>query len=941
MAERSISVKLLAEVGNYLQGFQRAKAATSDLIDEMAKSEQARSQFQQLGTGLTVAGAAIAGGLGLATKAAIDWETAWAGVVKTVDGSEAQLAALEDDLRSMTAELPASHAEIAAVAEAAGQLGIAVDDVAVFTRTMIDMGEATNLTAEEAAVAIAQMANVMGTSVSDVGRLGAAVVDLGNSSATTEADIVSMAQRIAGAGATIGLSEADVLGFSAALASVGINAEAGGSAISRAMIQIESRVRAGGTELEDLARVAGMTADEFRQAYEQDAAQAITSFIAGLGRMQAQGQDVFATLDQLGFSEIRLRDALLRLASSGDLVTRSLETSARAWDENLALTEEAERRYETAAARVEMARNQINEFAIEMGAIFLPVVAETADAVAGFTGWLADLPDPIKSTVGIVAALVGGLALLSGTLLLGVTRLAAYKASLDQLAASGGRAAVAVGRLRSAVRLAGIALGPVTAALIAIEAASTGLSNVLSSDLNPQIDAMVTGLRRLEETGEVSGELLRVMEGQVGGVSREMERLLSDHWWDKAAIGVQDFMSSLPGFSDSMFRLVHDLEEPRQQIEALDQALATLARESPDQAEAAFALLASQMGLTEKQAANLRDQLDEWKAAAEVGAEQARDTADGISEIADTADDAADKIDAMREAFDRLFGIQMSLDRATLNYQETMADLIEELEDGALKLDVQSEAGRANRRAVLDQIDAIADLRQANIDAGMSVDEANEKYRQQIRDLEDLLVQMGLDEEQVHELISAYESIPAQVKTEVEATGTETAIERVRRLRREIEALTGKTVHIGVTGGGVGAGGGFQERHGGITIPAQRGLLRRAAIFSPAAPARFAFAEPATGGEAFIPRIGDRARSLAIADEAARWHGGRVVVDGPFQWRAARPVTPPAGTTTGDGAPEVRVFIGDRELTDIVKVEIRSHDRQLRRAVTAGSGGML
>src|SRR5690606_21928693 len=141
----------------------------------------------------------------------------------------------------------------------------------------IDMGEATNLTAEEAAVAIAQMANVMGTSVSDVDRLGAAAVDLGNSSATTEADTVSMAQRIAGAGATIGVSEADVLGFSAALASVGINAEAGGSAISRAMIDIESRVRAGGAELEELARVAGMSADAFRDKYERDAAQAIAA----------------------------------------------------------------------------------------------------------------------------------------------------------------------------------------------------------------------------------------------------------------------------------------------------------------------------------------------------------------------------------------------------------------------------------------------------------------------------------------------------------------------------------------------------------------------------------------------------------------------------------------------------------------------------------------
>src|SRR5690606_25669368 len=118
------------------------------------------------------------------------------------------------------------------------------------------------------------------------------------------------------------------------------------------------------------------------------------AFVAGLGRMQAQGQDVFATLEELEFTEIRMRDALLRLASSGDLLNRSLETSARAWEENNALSEEAERRYETAAARIQIARNQLNDFAIDMGAVFLPMVAEAADAVAGLVGFFADLPEP-------------------------------------------------------------------------------------------------------------------------------------------------------------------------------------------------------------------------------------------------------------------------------------------------------------------------------------------------------------------------------------------------------------------------------------------------------------------------------------------------------------------------------------------------------------------
>src|SRR5690606_25734010 len=156
----------------------------------------------------------------------------FAGVRKTVDATEAEFAELEKGIRDMAKEIPAAATEIAAVAEAAGQLGIQKNAILGFTRTMVDLGVATNMTSDQAATALARLANITQMSQQEFDRLGSAIVALGNNLATTESEIVEMGLRIAGAGAQIGLTEAQILGFAAALSSVGIEAEAGGTAIS-------------------------------------------------------------------------------------------------------------------------------------------------------------------------------------------------------------------------------------------------------------------------------------------------------------------------------------------------------------------------------------------------------------------------------------------------------------------------------------------------------------------------------------------------------------------------------------------------------------------------------------------------------------------------------------------------------------------------------------
>src|SRR5690606_534407 len=175
-----------------------------------------------------------------------DFELAMTGIAKTVDAPAETLAQIGEELKAMSERMPTSASELAGVAEAAGQLGVEVENIVSFTETMAALGVSTNMSAEEAATALARFSNIMGTPLDQSERLGSAIVELGNNFATTEREITEMGMRIAGAGAQIGLTEGDVLGLATALSSVGIEAEAGGSAISKVMINMAQDVATGG-----------------------------------------------------------------------------------------------------------------------------------------------------------------------------------------------------------------------------------------------------------------------------------------------------------------------------------------------------------------------------------------------------------------------------------------------------------------------------------------------------------------------------------------------------------------------------------------------------------------------------------------------------------------------------------------------------------------------
>jgi TP901 family phage tail tape measure protein len=342
--------------------------------------------------------APIVAGAGLVVKAAIDYESAFAGVKKTVDETATvSYKNLSDGIRQMAKELPASAVEIANVAEVAGQLGIKAEDILKFSRTMIDMGESTNLSAEEAATAIAKVANIMGLSSDDYSRFGASVVDLGNNFATTEKDIVMMANRLAAGGKLAGLTAPEILGLATAMSSVGIEAEAGGTAMTQTLTAIGNAVslttKDSADDLALIAKVAGTTSEEFQQAWKEKPAEALQSFIKGLNTAREKGANMDAILMKLGMTGIRQGNMLKSLALSSDKMSAAVNRSNQAWKENTALTNEANKRYETTESQLKMFRNQLTDIAIEFGG---PLIKALREGLNAAKPWIENLSELAK-----------------------------------------------------------------------------------------------------------------------------------------------------------------------------------------------------------------------------------------------------------------------------------------------------------------------------------------------------------------------------------------------------------------------------------------------------------------------------------------------------------------------------------------------------------------
>jgi len=367
---------VMVKFGGDTTGLDKSLRDADGKIKKSTNNWQARMKK----VGMVMVGAAVAIG-GVALKTAVDFETAFAGVRKTVDATEEEFRELDKALKDMTKELPVTYVELAGIAEAAGQLGIAKEDIIDFTETIAKLGMATDLTGQEAATMLARFLGITGTSTKDIERLSSVIVDLGNNSRGTESEILNMAMRLAGAGTAVGLTVVEIMAFSSALVGMGLKAEAGGTAFSKTMLEMNSAVAGSGVELEAFATAAGMTVGDFSTLFKTDATGAIMSFISGLGDMKSAGEDITPVLDAVGLGGIRVVDSLLRATGAQQDLTDALIRGEIAWEENAALQDEAAKRIETTASKMAILKNEMALTAAALGKALIPILTNLMEKV--------------------------------------------------------------------------------------------------------------------------------------------------------------------------------------------------------------------------------------------------------------------------------------------------------------------------------------------------------------------------------------------------------------------------------------------------------------------------------------------------------------------------------------------------------------------------------
>ena len=463
-------VKGVRESTSAYQGLASQLKDTGKGIKEVGESiDTITKPIQYASTALAAGGVASA-------KFAIDFEDSFAGVKKTVDATPEQLAKIKQGIIDLSTTgidgrgaIPQTTTELNELAAAGGQLGISQENIIDFTEVMAQMGSATNLVGEEGAATLARFQNVMGVGQNEIRNIGSAIVDLGNHSATTESEIAEMALRMGKYGSSVRMSAADVLGYSAALSSLGIEAQMGGSAIGRTWLSIETAVASGGEGLTKFAKYSGKSAEEFKKQWNTDSSGAFNGLLKGL----QSAENLTLALDDLGINNTQDIQAMMALVNGYDLVTESVNRSNTAYQENTALQEEFNAKNETTASKLANTKNNIIEAARSIGETMLPSIQDASTTVANFAKGLSQMDDEQKRVVvntGATVIAIGAISKVSAGAIKGVGGIVEAVGNIKKAFSAGG----ALAKFAPTLASIGSVAGPAALAVAGIATAAIG-----------------------------------------------------------------------------------------------------------------------------------------------------------------------------------------------------------------------------------------------------------------------------------------------------------------------------------------------------------------------------------------------------------------------------------------------------------------------------------
>lgn len=518
-------------VTNWKTDLNKAKMAVNDTktainannaaLDEMKSRNKAAADATRalaaalLASGLKRSLEEIIETLKECIEASTEFESSMVGVQKTTNMSGKELQDMGKDVKDLATEIPVTTTELAKIVETAGQLGIQKENLLSFSRVMADLGVSTNLTSDQAATLLARFANVTKMSPDLYENLGSTIVALGNNFATTEQEIVALAQRLAASGKLAGLTVPEIMALATAMSSVGIEAEAGGTAMSQTLTAVEKAVTSGSDNLYKFAEISGMSAEQFAEAWKSAPITAVQSFIQGLGYLEAKGESATLVLEEMGLSGIRQSNMLKSLATASGLLGNAVNLANTAWIENTALMTEAKTRYATTESKMQVLKNSTNNLKIAIGDQLNPAIDNLITSGTNTVQWATEFTEANTWLAPSITAVGAAISVLLGYVTTATIVVPLLKRAFEALNAS---------FLASPAGAVALGISMVTAAAVTL-AATLPDATQEAKELNYAIDLCVESFLDSQETFEENSKSIDATANVIDSYIDRLEEL--------------------------------------------------------------------------------------------------------------------------------------------------------------------------------------------------------------------------------------------------------------------------------------------------------------------------------------------------------------------------------------------------------------------------------
>lgn len=781
VANRSVSVRLLADIRGFIAGLTRADQRTQQFARGLARSARDNGDaFEAVGGALVGVGVAAGAGFGAAIVSASRFDQQMSAVGVATGATTADLDRLREAAKQVGADTVFSAGEAADGITQLGKAGLSTADILGGALTgatdlaaagQISVGEAS----EYVAVTLKQF-NLEGSRAADVADALTAGANL------AVGEVGDLGQALAQGGqlaAQFGVPMEETVGTLAAFANAGLIGSDAGTSFKTMLQRLAN----------PSAEAAGLMAELGIRTFD---AQGQFVGIAGIAdQLQASMTDLTVEQRQQALATIFGSDAV-RAAS---VLYSEGGASIRQWTADVSQSgfaaQQAGDLLDNLAGDFEALRGSLDTALIGTGEGAQGPIRDLVQGLTDLVNAYNDLPGPAKTATGAALGTAAAIGIAGGTALLAIPQIVSLYDNLGRL---GSRGVAAQGALRG---LGSVLLGPVGIGLAAGAAALTlyaieqqrakARAEEFRATLDGTTGALTDNTRALAINRLESEGALQAARDL--GISLELvaDATLNDA---EALALLNATLDDIPALS----------KNTRSSLETLRGAMGEVNSEVDAGVESQQRIAAA-MGSTRDVVEGLEGSFGFVTAASNDADAAADETAGSFEDVASAAEDADTALQDLIESFDELAGRQLSARDAARGFEEAIDAATTEIEDqieanGAVAsaLDISTEAGRRSQ-AVLDDIAAAANANTtAMLENGSSVGSAAASAAAARADFARMAGQLGLTTDEANRLAARLISLPpANV-----VVNNKAAIEAAERARAAIDSIQGKTVTVDV-----------------------------------------------------------------------------------------------------------------------------------------------